>query len=326
MGGGELMKVLKTMQKSLRVMLILLICVIAAGVVLGGLFVRQRWIARQERQARYEEQANERAEEIRITFIPGRSIFSNRRMLIERGFSEAEVDAAFRRQYDVMTRLGRPTTLTGVTAVQVAGARNILDDNFVSIEGFLFPETINFFATTSVENIVSRMATELERAVLREGLIEQFNAMNMTFYQGLILASIVEGEISGNHADAPAIAAVFHRRLRAGWTLGADITSLYAANLMGVPVHNPDGSPNHAILRLESPWNTRHSQMGGLPPTPIGSPSLAAIRATANPDFDRNPGAFYFLTGDSGATYFARTETEHQMNIRNHCRERCQNW
>ncbi|MCL2371172.1 endolytic transglycosylase MltG [Candidatus Saccharibacteria bacterium] len=316
------------MQKSLKIMLVLLLIAVMAAVVLGGLFVRSRWNARQERIAENERIENMVAEEIQITFLPGRSMFAHRRMLMERGFEAAEIDAAFRANYDVMARLGRPTTLgPRVTTEHIIGARDLINDSMVSIEGFLFPETINFFANTSVQNIVNRMALELERAVQREGLVAAFAEHNLSFYEGLILASIVEGEVDVRDPDAARVAAVFHNRLRHNWALGADISSLYAANLMGVATQHEDGSPNHAILQLCSPWNTRSYECGrGLPPTPINSPSLAALRITANPAPQSLGRDFYFLTGDSGRKYFARTLPEHQRNIREHCRVRCQNW
>ncbi|MCL2038306.1 endolytic transglycosylase MltG [Candidatus Saccharibacteria bacterium] len=320
------MKALKTMQKSLKWMLFLLVCVVIAAAVLGGLFIKNKLDERAARQAEYEQALEEKADEITLTFLPGNSIFTARRMLLNRGFSEEEVEAAFSKQYGAMTRLGRPTSLTGVTASQVEGAAAMLGAGNVSIEGFLFPETINFFATASVETIVGRMASELERAVEREGLVAKFGAQRLTFYEGLILASIVEAEIGGTHEDARAIAAIFYNRLRAGWTLGADATTLYAANMAGLPINNADGTPNRAILGLDSPWNTRHAARTGLPPTPIGSPSLPALIATADPDLANYQGYFYFLTGDSGATYFGRTEAEHQNNIREYCQTRCARW
>ena len=204
------MKALSTMQKSLKIMLVLLLIAVMAAVVLGGLFVRSRWNARQERIAENERIENMVAEEIQITFLPGRSMFAHRRMLMERGFEAAEIDAAFRANYDVMARLGRPTTLgPRVTTEHIIGARDLINDSMVSIEGFLFPETINFFANTSVQNIVNRMALELERAVQREGLVAAFAEHNLSFYEGLILASIVEGEVDVRDPDAARVAAVF---------------------------------------------------------------------------------------------------------------------
>lgn len=325
------MKALKTMQKSLKLLLFLLICVIILCGILGGLFVKKRLDDRAARQAEYERIENEKAEEITLTFLPGKTIFWLRDRLQDRGFSEEEINTAFKKQYDTMTKLGRPAALTGVSATQVAGAAKMLPEanNGVvgaSVEGFIFPETINFLANASVETIVARMASELDKMVTKEGIVAKFQNQNLTFYQGLTLASIVEAEIGGTSADARAIAAIFYNRLRAGWTLGADATTLYAANMAGVPVNNEDGTPNHAILQLDSPWNTRQVNRTGLPPTPIGSPSIEAIRATADPDLANYQGYFYFLTDDDNITRFARTEAEHQYNIRTYCQTRCASW
>jgi UPF0755 protein len=320
------MKALKTMQKSLKWMLFLLIVVIIAAAVLGGLFVKKKLDDRAARQAEYDRVQNEKADEITLTFLPGKTIFWLRERLLDRGFSEAEINTAFKKQYDVMTKLGRPAALTGITSAQVAGAAKMLPEGNASIEGFIFPETINFLADASVETIVARMASELDKAATKEDLAAKFQNQNLTFYQGLVLSSIVEAEIGGTHADARAIAAIFYNRLRAGWTLGADASTLYAANMAGLPINNADGTPNHAILQLDSPWNTRFATRTGLPPTPIGSPSIEALVATANPDLANYQGYFYFLTDDNNITRFARNEAEHQNNIREYCKTRCASW
>ncbi|MCL2001880.1 endolytic transglycosylase MltG [Candidatus Saccharibacteria bacterium] len=327
------MKALKTMQKSLKWMLFLLVCVVIAAAVLGGLFVKQRLDDRAARQAEYERVAKEKADEITLTFAPGNTIFTARRMLISRGFSEAEIDAAFSKDYEVMTKMGRPAALTGVDSSMVAGAKGILNTGSVSIEGFLFPETINFFAMATVEQIVTRMATELDRAIQREGLAQRFgdqqiNNRPMTLYEGLVMASIVQKEAGGlKYEDKTAIAAVFYNRLRMGWPLGADATTLYAADMAGIPTHNEDGSANWSILQLSSPWNTRGSSARvGLPPTPIASPGLEAIRAAANPDFAKHRYTLYFLTDDNDVVRYATNEAGHQENIRTYCQIRCQNW
>ena len=58
----------------------------------------------------------------------------------------------------------------------------------------------------------------------------------------------------------------------------------------------------------------------GLPPGPIATPGLGALKATANPasgDYE------FFLAGDDGKVYFAKTDKEHEANIVNHCQKLC---
>ena len=71
------------------------------------------------------------------------------------------------------------------------------------------------------------------------------------------------------------VAAVIYNRLRAGMTLGIDSTIRYG---LDIP---PDESITQSQLEQENPYNTRLNT--GLPPTPIGNPGLASMKAAAKP-------------------------------------------
>ena len=95
----------------------------------------------------------------------------------------------------------------------------------------------------------------------------------MSGYDVLTIASIVEMEAATSH-DRPLVASVIYNRLRDHIPLGMDSTSRYEFNDYDKPL-------TQSQLASPSPYNTRlHA---GLPPTPIDSPGLAAIRAAANP-------------------------------------------
>ena len=70
------------------------------------------------------------------------------------------------------------------------------------------------------------------------------------------------------------IAAVIYNRLKAGMALGIDATIRYALNDWTRPLKASE-------LNADGPYNTRKRK--GLPPTPIGNPGLASIRAAAAP-------------------------------------------
>ena len=91
-------------------------------------------------------------------------------------------------------------------------------------------------------------------------------------------------------------------------TLGSDVTYQYIADKTGA-----ERTPN-----LDSPYNLRKYK--GLTPTPIATPGLSALRATASPaehDF------LFFLSGDNDKTYYSRTDSEHQNNIKKYCAKKC---
>lgn len=168
-----------------------------------------------------------------------------------------------------------------------------------SLEGYLFPST--YFvdpARFSVESFADRMLEAMQDKLAEAG----WNPANSTrsLHQVLTMASIVEAE-ERDPAAMPLVADILWRRLDAGWQIGADATLFYAL-----------GHKEHltaADLAIDSPYNTR--RFAGLPPTPIGSPGLAAIRATLQPQANEY---WYYLHAPDGQIYFARDNAGHEAN------------
>ena len=92
--------------------------------------------------------------------------------------------------------------------------------------------------------------------------------------QVVTLASIVEKE-TARASDRPLVASVLVNRLRLGMRLQSDPTVIYG---LGVRF---DGNLRKRDLEEDTPYNTRLNT--GLPPTPIGNPGLASIKAAAKP-------------------------------------------
>jgi UPF0755 protein len=90
----------------------------------------------------------------------------------------------------------------------------------------------------------------------------------------LIVASLVERE-TVVPAERPLVAAVIYNRLERGMPLGIDASLRYGLGIQGTrPITG-------AQLRSDTPYNTHRFK--GLPPTPIGNPGLASMRAAARP-------------------------------------------
>jgi len=175
-----------------------------------------------------------------------------------------------------------------------------------AIEGFLFPDTYDFGPSSTGADIV-RLQLQQFNEVWRGVDLSAARARGRTPYDVLIVASMVERE-TRVPAERPLVAAVIWNRLDKGMTLGIDATLRYGLGVQGTrPL-------TKAQLASDNPYNTR--RFHGLPPTPIGNPGLASIRAAARPAavdylyYVRKPDKLHhFFTAD--AQEFCRKAAEY---------------
>jgi uncharacterized YceG family protein/putative transcription antitermination factor YqgF len=228
-----------------------------------------------------------------LTFYPGETLRAVRRHIIEAGYSDESVDAALAQTYDYPISADKPAT--------------------ASLEGYIWADTYEFYATATPEDIISRALSEFQMVYTSSGLESAFTSQNLTFYEALTLASIIQKE--AYKPDMPQVAQVFLLRLKQDIPLGSDAVIGYAADQ-----ENPDRDKTDMsyLTSIKCPWNSRRCT--GLPPTPISTPGLSALEAVANP---ASGTYLYFLTGDDGKMYYAYTESEHNRNISLYCKELC---
>jgi len=185
--------------------------------------------------------------------------------------------------------------------------RELLDGlgatDYDSGEGLFFPDTYRFNRGASDLDIL-RQAYETMRIQLDK--LWNARAADLplkTPYEALTLASIIEKE-TGIGKDRPLVAAVFVNRLRRGMKLQTDPTVIYG---MGAAF---DGNLRKADLQRDTPFNTYTRD--GLPPTPIGMPSLASLSATLNPP---KSDALYFVARGDGTSQFSASLEEHNRAV-----------
>lgn len=231
-------------------------------------------------------------DEARIMFKPGETIFDARKVLKEAGYSDKAITDAFKKQY----------TKYPMMAERPVGS---------TVEGFILGETYSYTKRYTVENILDRPFSLLQQYITDEKLEEAFKKQGLTLYQGIILASIIQKEVS-KPDDMALVSSVFHNRIKKNMPLGSDVTAAY-----GVQVQGRKTSVVEAV-GIDTPYNTRiHT---GLPPAPIASPGMRSLRAAANP---ADSPYLYFVAGDDGKTYFATTNEEHERNTKEHCDKLC---
>jgi len=142
-----------------------------------------------------------------------------------------------------------------------------------NVEGFLFPALYQFEKDTSAETLVANQLAAFEER-WRTVDLQPARRRGRTPYEVLTIASMVERETIAPE-ERRLVAAVIYNRLDRDMPLGIDATLRYG---LGIPGTRPLTKTH---LASSSPYNTRRFR--GLPPTPIGNPGLASIRAAANP-------------------------------------------
>ncbi|SFH82603.1 UPF0755 protein [Selenomonas ruminantium] len=168
-------------------------------------------------------------------------------------------------------------------------------------EGFLFPDTYELHEEATPESIMKMMAEDFDTRMTSK-LRARAEEMDLTIFEVITLASLVEKEALYAE-DRPIIAQVFFKRLKLGMPLQSDTTLQYLLDAPKEDVTIKD-------TKIESPYNTY--QHRGLPPGPIASPGMAAIKAVLYPaDTDY----LYFVADRKGHNHYSTNYADHQILV-----------
>jgi UPF0755 protein len=224
-----------------------------------------------------------------VTILPGKTLMEVRQAFVTAGFSPGAVDDALQ-------------------ADRYRADYPALADNppGTDLEGFLYPDSFQKTATTDPRQIIGLSLDEMQKH-LTSDIRSGFARQGLTVYQGVILASIVEKEVS-TQSDRNQVAQVLLRRLKSDMPLQSDVTARYGAVRAGA-------MPS---VTYDSAYNTYLHK--GLPPGPIGTVTEGSLRAVARP---ATTDWLYFVTGDDGTTYFSHTLQEHEDFTNKYCHQKC---
>lgn len=176
------------------------------------------------------------------------------------------------------------------------------------LEGYLFPDTYNFYVGSSGETVVSRMLENFDRKLTPE-LRQQIADRGWTIDQAVIMASLIEGEAASDD-DMEKVSKVLQNRMVPGSgfpKLQLCSTRDYVRGLM----------PTIKGVSVTSlAYNTYERE--GLPVGAINNPGLRALTAALNPSQDAAVAKCYFFATDykTGITYYSETLSEHNNIIR----------
>ncbi|WP_369213089.1 endolytic transglycosylase MltG [Streptomyces flavofungini] len=170
-------------------------------------------------------------------------------------------------------------------------------------EGYLFPATYPLNSKSTPASVLSFMVNTANKKYEGGSVAAGADRNAVNVYQTVTIASMIEAE-AGSEEEMGKVARVIYNRLDQGIPLQMDSTVNYALNRSTLITSDRD-------TKINSPYNT-YARMG-LPPTPIGNPGDAAMRAAASP-----PAGdwLYFVTVKPGDTRFTANYEEHQRNVK----------
>ena len=191
------------------------------------------------------------------------------------------------------------------------------------LEGFLFPDTYNFYQGGGAEHAITKllggfknkfnqdhqdMLTELNSQLAEimraNGKSDDYVVSNMlTVREIVIIASLIEKE-AASALESPNIASVIYNRLY-DWGDNPRYLNIDAA------IVYVTGNNSSIDTSIDSPFNTYLNT--GLTPTPIANPGMSSIEAALKPsDTDYY---YYVLNPETGSHVFATTREEHESNV-----------
>lgn len=234
---------------------------------------------------------------VRVTIPEGYTVEQIGSVLVREGvLSEAASFQTLCQSADAFNKYSFIAELTGT------------GDRLYTLEGYLFPDTYEFYVDSTAEEVIERMLTRYYEVYVGE-YVDRARELGFTRDQVMILASVIERE-ARDPEDFGKVSAVFHNRLKAGMKLESCATLSYATRTNRL-VFSADE------MAIVSPYNTYLN--GGLPIGPICNPGDAAIRAALYPNEEYlEENYLYFCNANPAETsslLFSKTYEEHAEKV-----------
>lgn len=250
--------------------------------------------------------------------IQSETFFTNAAILLNLDNKIVAGDYVFKQEhtlFEVLQRISKGeygievkkiTLIEGLSVVEMSKIvaqefYNISEQDFIEkalpYEGYLFPDTYYFAENIRSEDIILKMRTTFDEKISeqRDILVSEKSLKDI-----VIMASIIEKEATLDSMQE--VSNILWNRIKVGMQLQVDASFVYERNKHTFELSLED-------LRTDSPYNTYIRY--GLTPTPISNPGIQALLAAAFPEPTKN---LYFLTGDDGKMYYAKTLKEHEAN------------
>ena len=194
-------------------------------------------------------------------------------------------------------------------------------ERYYKLEGYLFPDTYDFYVNEDYESIITKMLNNFENKVYYEeekyfdskksySLSEFVEKTDYSMDEIITIASIIQAE-AANKDDMYYISSILHNRLENGVEMG--VSQLNCDCTVYYPYREYEDVPQSIRATYKSEYDT--NSFSGLPAGPICNPSLEAIKAAIEP-YDTN---YYFFCHDSAENgsqpYYSTTIEEHNYYL-----------
>lgn len=167
-------------------------------------------------------------------------------------------------------------------------------------EGYVFPDTYYFFPSTTTKEVIETINKNFQNRTKK--LQEEILKTNHSLDDIIIMASIIEKEATRDPEEQKVISGILWRRIEIGMPLQVDATFKYYLDKTSRQVTRKDITTDH-------PYNTYVRK--GLPPGPIGNPSLQTLEAAA---FPTETAFLYYLHGNDSTAHYAQDYATHLKN------------
>lgn len=235
---------------------------------------------------------------MRVTFPEGKTVVQYAQIMENAGLCTAEefLNAANNQEYSQFAFWDK---------------REENPNQFMRAEGYLFPDTYEFFVGDDPYNMVAKLYGEFDNKITEE-MYARMDELGMTLSQVITLASLVQEEAGNEYSKT--VSAVFHNRLKNEMTLGSNVAwnkempddNNYLYDTMAGPYGF--GTWDAIPEEMREAYDTYDHL--GLPAGPVSNPGLLAIEAALWPEEDCD--YFYFQTDTLGNYHFAKTNAEHE--------------
>lgn len=195
------------------------------------------------------------------------------------------------------------------------------DQRYYKLEGYLFPDTYDFYIGEDPAVTVEKMLANYEKKVInhkeryfgnsKKSTLEQEAAKTgYTTDEILTIASIIQAE-AANKEDMYNISSILHNRLKYGAEYG--VAQLNCDCTVYYPYRNKEAVPESDRAIFKSRYDT--NSFTGLPPGPICNPGIEAIKAAINP-YETDYIFFCHDTAENGGTpYYSSSLEEHEYYL-----------